>query len=225
MADRARRRRTHVTGRKARLPIRLTRGGRFGRGFGELALRADPHFIQRWRPQRACAGKSSGLSEPLVTRRRQCDLACTVCAAKPARRIRPKREPLPPPHAERNRSRLLDRSLPARGPRASGADSARRRPPAWRAEAVGSNPVIWTGGVSRYSLSPRRQPSQSGERAPPRGHQLLGDWRAAFLLRERRRRGRLMRFGGIDVMTATFRLVRDKGRKLMQTSRRQFSAT
>jgi hypothetical protein len=50
MADRARRRRAHATGREPRLSIRLTRGGRFGRSFGELALRADPHFIRRWRP-------------------------------------------------------------------------------------------------------------------------------------------------------------------------------
>ena len=84
-----------------------------------LLEEADSVVIsERWRcaltrisssagPQRARAGKSSRLSEPLVTRRRQCDLARTACAAKPARRIRPEREPLPPPHAERNRSRLL----------------------------------------------------------------------------------------------------------------------
>ena len=76
--------------------------------------------------QRASSGKSSGLSEPLVARGRQCDLARVICAAKSARRIRFKRDPLPPPHAERNRSRLLDRSVPACGPWASGADSAGR---------------------------------------------------------------------------------------------------
>ena len=36
--------------------------------------------------------------------------------------------PLPPPHDERNRSRLLGRAVPARGPVAAGADAAGRRP-------------------------------------------------------------------------------------------------